>query len=230
MANRVKSLCSKIFNFACETAVIGTNPVEQIKTFKSSPSFHRALSIEEARRLYKHLDHEDIAQASALRIMLLTGQLPSKVLNMKWSDIQLDSWFIEGKKEYSVHLSPAAIEILKRLKSSNHIYIFEGKTGKPISHLRHLCKRINIDLTLDAIWRPIDLRKTVEVEMKALGIGIDVIAKVLNQKTLLKRLANNSENLEMKAQKALNKWAMHLLPKEPRKIKDNSKVIPLFPK
>jgi len=229
MANRVKSLCSKLFSFACQKAIIAENPVSNIKNFPTTPEFERALSMDEARRLWKHLDYEDPIKASALKMILLTGQLPSRVLSMKWKDIQLDSWHVGGKQEQSIHLSPPAIQVLKQLKNSKAEYVFQSKKGKPISHLRHLCKRINIDLTLETIWRPIDLRKTVAVEMKKLGIGLDVIARVLNQKSLVQRLSTDPKSLDAQAEKALAKWARHLMPKASRKPQANSKIIPLFP-
>jgi integrase len=230
MANRVRALCSRIFAFALERGIVTENPVLRTERFSPRSSGYKALTIEESRKVWEFLSHQQDPPFIALSLILLTGQLPSRVMSMKWSDVQIDRWHVSGDPEQSIHLSPPAIDCLRKLQNPSHNYVFQTGFNRHISQLSRTSKRANGHVLIETEWTPVDLRRTVEAGLRHLGVSIDVIARILNQKSLLRRFNLNEPTLLVDSEAALRLWARTITPAKKAKPKNlDSKVIPLFP-
>lgn len=118
---------------------------------KVSPTRHRpALPWEQISAFMKSLHKQQGVAARALEITILTAARSSEVINMKWTEVDLDKkiWTIpavrmKAGRTHRVPLSEPAIAVLRQMKSliSPHSagYVFPGnRRGKPISNMAML--------------------------------------------------------------------------------------------
>lgn len=119
---------------------------------------HPALQINNMPKFMEALRSEVSISAKALEFLILTASRTSEVLNVKWSEIDLQQalWIVpaermKAKKEHRVPLSSRAVEILKSIPRFNDgEYVFVGgKPGKPLSNmsLLMLLRRLNSGVT-----------------------------------------------------------------------------------
>jgi integrase len=126
----------------------------------------------------------------ALKMILLTGQRPGEVSNMRREHIVDGWWTMPGKADehwpgtknhqsHRVWLSGPVRELLGDLSGTG--YVFKSPRG-PVRTLdepmRALCAKLGIT---DAA-RPHDLRRTFSTKVTALGFGRDALNRVTNHK------------------------------------------------
>lgn len=190
-ANNVVKLLHVMFNQAITVWRIysGDNPAHGIQRF-AEKSRDRFLQPDELPRFFAALAEE---QNTTIRdyvlISLLTGARKSNVLEMQWSQVNLDrgEWRIPETKNgepQTVTLAPEAIEILKQRTGSGCAWVFpgEGKTGhlvEPKTAWKRILDRAGIaegDLRLH------DLRRSLGSWQARTGASLSVIGKSLNHK------------------------------------------------
>ena len=116
MANGVRSLLHKMFNFALEREVVEINPCFGVKKAAVAPPRERCLSDEELKTVWTALETPGVFSAEpeiprALQLVLLTGQRPGEVIGMHSSEIDGDWWTIpvarsKNKRERNRQLEP----------------------------------------------------------------------------------------------------------------------------
>lgn len=130
MANRLKALISKIFNFALseKDPVVTVNPALGVRNPTPERQRDRVLSEAEIRALWLALDEEPPKIAGIFKLGLLTAQRKGEVLRLRWGELDLDAgwWTLpsersKNKLSHRVPLAPQALAILRELQAAASI-------------------------------------------------------------------------------------------------------------
>ena len=190
MAERVRALLSKIFNFAKARAIVLENPAKGLVQRETHEKELRILSFDELKILWRTLDQESLTIASIFRLLILSGQKPGQILSLRWRDIEFDVWRNPEDPEHCVFLAPQALEILSKLREVNHSeeFVFSNGKGGYIKHIRKAANRISKKMQLHHAWCPFDIRRSVQYRMLEIGIKPAVIEHLQNRKSSLARM------------------------------------------
>jgi len=188
-ANRVLALISSIFGRAIEFGLWDQlNPCMGIRRFPEQ-SRDRFLSGDELRRFFEALESEpNDTTRDFFIVALLTGARRSNLLEMKWSDVDLEAgtWRIELTKNgtpQTVALVEPVVELLReRRRQATSVFVFpgKGKTGhlvEPKKSWTRICKAGGIEGC-----RIHDLRRTMGSWQAKTGASLPIIGKSLNHK------------------------------------------------
>ena len=188
-ANRVLSLLSSVFGRAIEFDLwAGANPCAGVRKFPEQ-SRDRFLSGDELRRFFEALEQEpNDTTRDFFSVALLTGARRANVLEMRWSDLDLEAatWRIGRTKNgtpQTVALVEPVVELLReRRRQAASVFVFPGKgvTGhlvEPKKGWSRLCKAAGIEGA-----RIHDLRRTMGSWQAKTGASLPVIGKSLNHK------------------------------------------------
>ncbi|MGO9268322.1 MAG: tyrosine-type recombinase/integrase [Candidatus Binataceae bacterium] len=221
MANRVRALISKIFNFAIGRDIVENNPAYRVPRPGQERQRERVLSDAEIKVLWRALDAEPSKIASAFRLALLTAQRKGEVLGMTWNEVDLDGgwWTIPAERAknglaHRVPLAPQTQAILRGLLvdrngANDKGYAFPGgKRGSSLFNLQKPMRRIKQATGIDFKFH--DLRRTAASLMTGIGIERLVVSKILNhvERSITAVYDRHSYDNEKRA--ALLKWDRRL--------------------
>jgi integrase len=123
LANRLRALLHRLFNWAIEQEHVEGNPVAHVRRPGVERQRDRVLTEAEIRTLWKALDKQEPQMAAAFKLRLITAQRGGEVADMRWQDVDLGArwWTIPGERAknglpHRVPLTSMAIEIIKALK------------------------------------------------------------------------------------------------------------------
>ena len=90
--NRILAVLKSICTLAGLQGLLpaGQSPCAGVLPFKIRTMRERFLTHEEARKLMRALEHSPRREASALRLLLLTGARKSEILRARWENVRLD--------------------------------------------------------------------------------------------------------------------------------------------
>ena len=240
LAKRVRSVSSRMFNFAVERGLLRKNPVRSTPVPTEEYPLETALSLSEAQLLWHGLSKLEPSTAGVFQLILLTAQKPSQVMSMRWSDISLDLWtpaqrLSAGQIPRQIPLSPQALAVLRTLhrRSDNSTFVFSRGEDSHISYIRGTARRLHKRIVQVRPWSPMDLRRTVLYRMPELGIRPDLVDFILGRNSAVFGKNSYYYSLEYldEAKAALNLWGRTLAGKAPRERKPGktgAKIIPLF--
>ena len=131
---------------------VGENPITEIKDAKvlpkvtAKPKHHKAMKWQEVPNLYLELQTRNAMAAKALMFTCLTGSRTSEVLEMEWSEVNLEDhiWTCPAERmkagvTHRVPLTAEMIEIIEPLQAMASKFVFEGqKRHKPLSNMAML--------------------------------------------------------------------------------------------
>ena len=131
---------------------VGENPITEIKDAKvlpkvtAKPKHHKAMKWQEVPNLYLELKTRNAMAAKALMFTCLTGSRTSEVLEMEWSEVNLENhiWTcpaerMKGGVTHRVPLTAEMIEIIEPLQAMASKFVFEGqKRHQPLSNMSML--------------------------------------------------------------------------------------------
>ncbi len=187
MANRVRALASKIFNFGLAREVVEFNPVAGLPPASVERSRDRVLNEAEVRALWGIWEAESSVTSAAFRMLLLTAQREMEVLTMRWEEIEGDWWrvpagVVKNKLGHRVFLSDLAVGLLQDLRESTGCKEWVFASPRLDGHITSLNTAKQRFRTLSGIhdWHPHDLRRTAATYMGRMGVSRAAIAKVLN--------------------------------------------------
>lgn len=179
-----------------ELLLKGPSPMDGLKPPASSEPRDRVLTEQEIRWLWRAADKMDYPFGPMLKLLLLTGARRDEVAHMTRSELDLEkrTWTIpaarvKNKREHVVHLSDAAIEILKSLRvvKGKAGYCFTTSGDAPVSgysKAKEIVDRLMAGYLDDGEsiepWTFHDLRRTCATGMGELGVAIHVIEAALN--------------------------------------------------
>jgi integrase len=243
MANRVKALVSKIFNFAIRRGIVEANPAHGIGSPGGAEQQRdRVLSEQEIREVWKALESESPKTRAIFRMALLTAQRRSEITGMEWAEFDLDAgwWTIPAERAknglaHRVPLSPQAVRILESVKRSikrkmksnanEEPLVFRGgRIGRPIANLQKPMRRIKEASAVD--FRIQDLRRTAASHMTGIGIPRLVVSKILNHVERGITAVYDRHSYDSEKCAAMLKWEQHLTAILNAK-KNTSKVVAL---
>lgn len=187
MANRVRALASKVFNFGLVREVVEFNPVTGVPPAGQERSRDRVLSETEVRTLWVLWEGESSVASAALRMLLLTAQREMEVLTMRWEHIDGSWWnvpagVVKNKLAHRVFLAPPTLGLLADLRglTGSREWVFASpRTDRHTSSLNTAKQRFRTRSGIDD-WAPHDLRRTAATHMGRMGVSRATIAKVLN--------------------------------------------------
>ena len=97
---------------------------------------HAALPYNHIPSFMAELRKVEGTAAAALEFLILTAARTSEVIYARWSEVDLEKqvWIVphermKGHREHRVPLSAAATAVLKRMKQSQGLYLFPGRTA-----------------------------------------------------------------------------------------------------
>jgi integrase len=230
MANRVRALLNKIFNWAILNELIETNPVYLVPMPCKERKRQRVLSEDEIKRLWTALNmvpkgdkaHRKYRSLTAciLKLQLLTAQRSKEVRGMEWTELELDKgwWTIPGEKTknglaHRVPLTSQAIRVIEEAKrlceTKLSQYVFPGPRGGHIANVQNAIRRKRTQLGIE--FRGHDLRRTAASMMTGMGIPRLTVSKILNHVEPGVTAVYDRHSYDKEKRDALETWAKCLV-------------------
>ena len=188
MANRVKALISKIFNFGIGRDLVASNPCLGVPMPSKPQQRERVLDDAEICRLWHALGEIDPVLAGTFKMRLLTAQRGVEVLSMRWDQIEGAWWTIPGgvtknRLTHRVPLSPPVQPVLDRLRmlSGESPWVFPSPIhgGSHLKSISRPTQRLARSARLEDFTAH-DIRRTAASRMTSLGVARLVVSKILN--------------------------------------------------
>jgi integrase len=217
-ANRILSICSKMFSLALvpmagETlawreATLG-NPCKGVER-NHEEGRERFFSQAELAAISDALaDYQGIA-ADCVRLIMLTGCRPAEATKATWSEFDAEPGYwikpsshVKQRKTQGLPLSPAALELTLRLrKKRKNDWVFPGDIpGRPLKALWHVWGFVRKRAGLGADARLYDLRHTFASIGAGGGLSLPIIGKLLGhaQQRTTQRYAHLSTDVLLEA-------------------------------
>ena len=234
-ANRALAAIRKAFNWAKAEGYISDNPATGITPRAKEETRSRALSADEIKAFWSGLTDASMAQNSklVLKLALVTGQRAGEIagalkqeLNLKKAEWVIPATRSKNGREHSVPLSDLAVMLCKEAisLSGESKYVFPSKPrSKAIvrdqslasAGISHAMAGNLEKLGLKASpATPHDLRRTVASHMAAMGIGENIVARVLNHASEIRKTITGSvyirHSFAEEKRRALEAWANEL--------------------
>lgn len=151
--NRVRALLSSIFSLAIDYDVTDSNPVARVKKYQENNQIERYLSDGELSSLMLVLNNpkqygiDNLMIVSAIKLLLLTGARKREVLNLKFSDVDMEraTWVLTQNKSgrtRHIPLNNDALKIIESMPRSTEYVFANPHTGKPFDNIYKTFKRI----------------------------------------------------------------------------------------
>ncbi len=218
-ANKQLALLRASLKWACAGGAIQMhgNPLLGIKAFPSQLRITYLHPGNEVSRLAMALEKEHQDIQDVIWMLLWTGQRRNNVLSMQWIEIDWQNkiWHIppyktKSARQYSIALTPKAMEILERRKENGGTFVFSCNrtaTGY-ISHINRAWLRIRRAAGLEHL-RLHDLRHTTASWLALQGASSMVIKEALQHQSIstsqryVHLVAGDVRDMMAKAQQAI---------------------------
>lgn len=187
--NRDLAIMRKMLNLAIDWNYLKQNPVRKVKFFSEKDNLKERIltEVEEIRLLETSSKH----LRSILIVALNTGMRRGEILNLKWSQIDLNSRRIRVEKTKSgkirfIEINTLLLEEFLKLKnkSESNVHVFSNpETGKPYQDVKKAfkgaCRRAGI-----VDFRFHDLRHTFATRLVEKGVDLITIKDLLGHSTV----------------------------------------------
>lgn len=235
-ANKVRSICSQVFEYGSGKREISANPAARVKPVKTPETkSHRALGVKEISPFLLALDKVDtrLINKIAIQILLLTFTRKDELRLAKWEEFDLENsiWEIPAHRmkmrdPHRVFLSSQVIALLEQLRplSGHSEYLLPNFSVKikPIGHttINNVIDRLEIN---GARFVPHGFRATASSILNEAGFRYDVIERQLAHKDRNKvRATYNQAEYAHERREMLQWWADYV-----DSLKQGSNVIPI---
>jgi integrase len=214
---------------------LNASPVQGIGQRVKEQSRSRSLSEREIHAFWTGLDKAKMAAGTklALRLALVTGQRIGEVCGALKSEVNLDKaeWLIparrvKNRRDHSVPLSPMAVELFRQASelSGESPFLFPSRPrSNLVKREQHLASHGVAHAMQGALKElglagnpatPHDLRRTVASHLAAMGIGENVVARVLNHASEIGKTITGAvyirHSFAAEKRHALEAWAAEL--------------------
>ncbi|AIL12651.1 hypothetical protein IM40_02520 [Candidatus Paracaedimonas acanthamoebae] len=189
LANRVRSLLSKMFSLAKEWGWREDNPAQDIEKYQEEKR-DRWLNDTELQRLWSILNkYNHHLTTYVFKFLLLTGARKGEVLQATWDQFDLEkgiwtkpSHITKQKKKEYLPLSEKTIDVLhdiKKFKKENSPYLFPSKIeGQPLQEIKTFWKKVIKEAEFENV-RIHDLRHTHASHLVSSGLSLHIVGKLL---------------------------------------------------
>ena len=189
VANGVKAAMSAIFNWGIGQEIVIANPCKLVPNFPVRAR-ERALSDSELPKFWKAFGKLDPVRGAALKMILLTGQRPGEVANMRREHVVDGWWQMPGEpvggwpgtkngESHHVWLPKAVRQLIGN--DTDPGYVFASRRGGPVAKLddamREICKTLDAERAT-----PHDLRRTHGTTICKLNFGRPAMNRIQNHK------------------------------------------------
>ena len=185
--NRILAVFKTICSFAENRSFLpaGQSPCRGVSSFRAHSQRERYLTQDEAQRLMCALEKSERIEASAVRLLLLTGARKNEILKARWENVNLEQRLLtvpvskSGKPRHIV-LSDAAVSVIKAIPRKAGIpWLFPGHaSGKPLSDLYLFWNKLRQELGLTDVHIH-DLRHTFASFLVNSGHSLYEVQKIL---------------------------------------------------
>jgi integrase len=193
VANQTLAAVSAIFSWGVKEEIIATNPAKLVER-NPTQSRERVLSESELPLFWKAFGDLDPLCGAALKALLLLGQRPGEIANMRREHIKDGWWEMPGApiadiwpgtkngQGHRVWLPEPVQDLLAASGNGSIGFVFAGPHGgRPVtklaSEMRAICKSLGVERAT-----PHDLRRTHGSTITALGFGRDAMNRIQNHK------------------------------------------------
>ncbi len=181
--NRYRAILSKVFNLGIQNKNITVNPITDLKKLKVKNIKTRYLTLEEEYRLYNAVSQTYQYLKDIITCALQTGMRKGEILNLKWSNIDMEYRFIElletkSGKSRRIPISDTLYNIFNSLPVTSEYVFVNPETNKPYTDLK---KSFRTVLKQAGIinFRFHDLRHTFATRLAECNIDLIVIKELL---------------------------------------------------
>lgn len=220
MANRVRALLSKMFNWAISRYMLEHNPCTHVTRPGKERQRDRVLSEDEIFRIWRAWETLTPVLKAYFQILLLTAQRATETLSMRWDAIAIDTgwWTIPGdvtknKLAHRVPLSDPVIQRFLALRESKTPYVFPSaqKRGRHASYQSVYAYFRQIQDGIGIVCTPHDLRRTAASFMAGMGVNRLTVGKVLNHAEPGVTAVYDRHSYDTEKRQALDAWARKLM-------------------
>lgn len=199
MMNRVQEVISSLMEWGAIRRRYGieSNPVRGMKPRYQEAPKERYLDADEIATVWRDLEGRPPLPRACLRLILLTGQRPGEVRQMRWQHIDGSTWKMpagyrkrtradKGKpsRPHDVHLTPFALTELERIRGHERAgFVFPNRSNLPIDKdglarvVARMCSRLDMER-----WTPHDLRRTARTMWTDHGADWVVAEKIVGHR------------------------------------------------
>jgi integrase len=197
LANRLKAVLSKFFNWCASRDVIKASPVVGVASPSREIARDRVLPDDELRRLWGAAEtvggnagshacevlerNRLIAAACAyVKLLILTGQRRGEIGSLRWTEVGDDALSIgaermKGKQAHVVPLSTQAAAVIQSMPKQDEFVLGAALRW----HYHHVKDALDAQLGDVPEWVVHDVRRSVASGMARIGISVPVIEKIL---------------------------------------------------
>jgi integrase len=229
MANRMRALLRKIFNWAITAEIVESNPVYLVPAPGRERQRERVLTEDEIRGIWKAIDadkadaddshrREKALSAAIMKLRLITAQRGAEVMSMEWSEFDGDWWTIPGEKTknglaHRVPLTAPAHKVLSEIRSSygDSHFVFQSpkRPDQHISNPQKALERIQKATGIDFVGH--DFRRTAASHMTGMGIPRLTVKKILNHVEREVTAVYDRHSYDAEKRAALEEWSRRLI-------------------
>ncbi|MCH9650812.1 MAG: integrase arm-type DNA-binding domain-containing protein [Deltaproteobacteria bacterium] len=216
MANRVRALISKIFNFGIGRDIVEYNPTIGVPRPGKERQRDRVLTEGEIRTIWQTLDDLeslDQVMAATFKMRLLTAQRGIEVVTLRWKHIDGDWWTIpadvaKNGLTHRVPLSPQTHSLLDELHpitgGTPWVFASQRRPGTHITAVQKAAERIVRASGVTFVCH--DLRRTAASFMTSMGISRLVVSKILNHVESGVTAVYDRHSYDAEKRRALVRW------------------------
>ena len=183
--NRILAVLKSVCSLAVTHGVLGQSPCAGVPSFKIHMQRERYLAPDEAGRLMRALEESPRAEATALRLLLLTGARKSEILTARWENVRLDQRLLtvplsKSNKPRHIPLSDEAVAVIRSIRREPDCpWLFPGHApGKSLSDIYLFWNELRRRLGLADV-RVHDLRHTFASILVNAGHSLYEVQKLL---------------------------------------------------
>ena len=179
-ANRYLEQLSKAFNLALNNGYILKNPMQNVNKFPLKNYSIRYLKEDEEKRLYEVMPEY---LKGIVTVALNTGLRKSNILNLQWSQINLEFRHIEilenkGNKHIIIPINDVLYKFFMEHLSDNEYVFTNPETNEPYTDIKKVWKTALEKAKIEN-FRFHDLRHTVGTRLAKNNVPINVIKEIL---------------------------------------------------
>jgi integrase len=190
VANQTLAAISAIFTWGVREEIVAANPCKLVAR-NATASRERVLAESEVPFFWRALADVDEVDASALKMILLTGQRPGEVAHMRREHLRDGWWELPGEPvkdvwpgtknaaSHRVWIPQPAQALLGDGNGSG--FVFVGPRRGAVSGLDDAMRTICAKLGIERVT-PHDLRRTHGSTVTALGFGRDAMNSIQNHR------------------------------------------------
>lgn len=185
--NRILAVFKSVCSLAARHGLLlaGQSPCTGVLPFKIHTQRDRYLTQDEARRLMRELERSSRQEATALRLLLLTGGRKNEILKARWEHVRSDLRLLivplsKSGKPRHIPLSDEAMAAIRSIRRRPGCpWLFPGHApGKPLSDIYTFWNGLRRKLDLANV-RVHDLRHTFASLLVNAGHSLYEVQKLL---------------------------------------------------